>query len=180
MVVKQTILSGSPPVLSRDFEVFGSEKYCGFYSPYWSIFDESSNYMNLLFPVVFSILFVIILRKGGALMGGHYEKDMYEQFCEMAERLDSLEKGRKQDHKEIKCLNKELDRVNKRNTVLEKKVASQGRELTEVRAENKALKKENQILRKDNERMKRILNNSDNSSLPPSSDKSNISCKAAN
>lgn len=114
-------------------------------------------------------------------MGGHYEKDMYKQFCEMAERLNSLEKGSKQDRKEIKRLNKEVDRVNKRNTVLEKKLASQGPELTEVKAENKALKKENKILHEDNERMKRILNNnSDNSSLPPSSDKSNNSCKAAN
>lgn len=114
-------------------------------------------------------------------MGGHYEKDMYKQFCEMAERLDSLEKGTKQDRKEIKRLNKEVDRVNKRNTVLEKKLVSQGQELAEVRAENKALKKENKILREDNERMKRILNNnSDNSSLPPSSDKSNNSVKAAN
>lgn len=114
-------------------------------------------------------------------MGGHYEKDMYKQFCEMAERLNSLEKGSKQDRKEIKRLNKEVDRVNKRNTVLEKKLASQGQELTEVKAENKALKKENKILREDNERMKRILNNnSDNSSLPSSSDKSNNSCKAAN
>ena len=114
-------------------------------------------------------------------MGGHYEKDMYKQFCEMAERLDSLEKGSKQDRKEIKRLNKELGRVNKRNTILEKKLDSQGQELAEVRAENKALKKENKILREDNERMKRILNNnSDNSSLPPSSDKSNNSVKAAN
>ena len=91
-------------------------------------------------------------------MGGHYEKDMYKQFCEMAERLDSLEKGSKQDRKEIKRLNKELGRVNKRNTILEKKLDSQGQELAEVRAENKALKKENKILREDNERMKRILN----------------------
>ena len=65
-------------------------------------------------------------------MGGHYEKDMYKQFCEMAERLDSLEKGSKQDRKEIKRLNKEIDRVNKRNTVLEKKVISQGQELTVI------------------------------------------------
>lgn len=71
-------------------------------------------------------------------MGGHYEKDMYKQFCEMAERLNSLEKGSKQDRKEIKRLNKEVDRVNKRNTVLEKKLASQGPELTEVKAENKS------------------------------------------
>lgn len=58
-------------------------------------------------------------------MGGHYEKDMYKQFCEMADRLNSLEKGSKQDRKEIKRLNKEVDRVNKRNTVLEKKLARQ-------------------------------------------------------
>lgn len=58
-------------------------------------------------------------------MGGHYEKDMYKQFCELADRLNSLEKGSKQDRKEIKRLNKEVDRVNKRNTVLEKKLARQ-------------------------------------------------------
>lgn len=114
-------------------------------------------------------------------MCGHYEKDMYKQFCEMAERLNSLENDSKQDRKEIKRLNKEVDRLTNRNTVLEKKVADQTREITSLKADNKALKQENKILRTDNERMKRILNNnSDNSSLPPSSDKSNNSGKAAN
>lgn len=113
-------------------------------------------------------------------MGGNYEKDMYKQLCELMSRVDSLESDHKKDRKEIKRLNKELDKADRRIAYLDKTVASQKEEIDSLKSENTVLKKENKILRADNERMKRILNNnSDNSSLPPSTDKNNP-CKAAN
>ena len=113
-------------------------------------------------------------------MGGNYEKDMYKQLCELMSRVDSLETDHKKDRKEIKRLNKELEKADRRIAYLSKTVDKQAEELVTVKNENRILKKENSILRSDNERMRRILNNnSDNSSLPPSTDK-NKPGKAAN
>ena len=113
-------------------------------------------------------------------MGGNYEKDMYKQLCQLMSRVDSLESDHKKDRKEIKRLNKELDKADRRIEYLNKTVTKQVEEITTLKSENTALKKENRILHADNERMRRILNNnSDNSSLPPSTDKNNPG-KAAN
>lgn len=101
----------------------------------------------------------------------NYSKDIFKQMEEMMAALSEV----KSDLKESK----------KRVSGLEKTVISQEGIITDLKAENEQLKSrcteleskcselesENQLLRNDNERMKRRLaNNSDNSSLPPSTD----------
>lgn len=100
-----------------------------------------------------------------------YSKDIFKQLEEMMTSLSEV----KSDLKESK----------QRVSNLEKTVTSQEKIITELRTSNEELQNhcneletkcsdleiENALLRDDNERMKRKLsNNSDNSSLPPSSD----------
>lgn len=81
------------------------------------------------------------------MMGGNYEKSIYNQLMEVMARFDAFEKEHKQ----------EVGRLNG--------------EIVELKKENKQLKVENLLLREDNARLKSIINNdSSNSSLPPSSD----------
>lgn len=104
-------------------------------------------------------------------MGGNYEKNMYNQLCELMEKVNSLESAHKEDRKEIHRLNCRVDSLTKENQQLRATVKAQKQELEQLHLTCETLQKENKILRKDNERMKRILgNDSSNSSNPPSSD----------
>ena len=104
-------------------------------------------------------------------MGGNYEKNMYNQLCELMEKVNSLESAHKEDRKEIHRLNCQVESLTKENQQLRATVKAQNKELSDLHLTCEKLQKENKILRKDNERMKRILsNNSSNSSKPPSSD----------
>ena len=104
-------------------------------------------------------------------MGGNYEKNMYNQLCELMEKVNSLESAHKEDRKEIHRLNCQVESLTKENQQLRATVKAQNKELSDLHLICEKLQKENKILRKDNERMKRILNNdSSNSSKPPSSD----------
>ena len=104
-------------------------------------------------------------------MGGNYEKNMYNQLCELMEKVNSLESAHKEDRKEIHRLNCRVDSLTKENQQLRATVKAQKQELEQLHLTCETLQKENKILRKDNERMKRILgNDSSNSSKPPSSD----------
>lgn len=113
-------------------------------------------------------------------MGGNYQKDMYKQLCELMARIDSLEPELKDTKKELKSVKTSLDSANREIASLRQTNDKQAQEIKTLREENHTLKEENKLLHNDNERMKRILNNnSDNSSLPPSTDK-NKPTKAAN
>ena len=104
-------------------------------------------------------------------MGGNYEKNMYNQLCELMEKVNSLESAHKEDRKEIHRLNCRVDSLTKENQQLRATVTAQKQELEQLHLTCETLQKENKILREDNERMKRILgNDSSNSSKPPSSD----------
>ena len=104
-------------------------------------------------------------------MGDNYEKNMYNQLCELMEKVNSLESAHKEDRKEIHRLNCRVDSLTKENQQLRATVKAQKQELEQLHLTCETLQKENKILRKDNERMKRILgNDSSNSSKPPSSD----------
>ena len=93
----------------------------------------------------------------------NYNKDIFKQLEETLKRLDKVESTLHQDRVEHKI---EVGKLNDKITKLEK--------------ENTELKIENKKLKDDNERLRRIINNdSTNSSLPPSTDKT-VSKKAAN
>jgi transposase len=94
------------------------------------------------------LLFYVSGIKGDTIMGGNYEKSIYNQLMDVMARLDSMEKElhtEKIEHKEdVARLNKKIDH----------------------------LTHENHILKEENARLKSILNHdSSNTSLPPSSDK---------
>lgn len=101
-------------------------------------------------------------------MGGSYEKDIYKHLMEMMERYDSLEK----DLKSVKASTKSEIRC------LKSKVSSLTKECGTLRQENTllldkvdSLESENALLKEENVRLHSILDqNSDNSSLPPSTD----------
>ncbi len=82
-----------------------------------------------------------------SVLGGNYEKSIYNQLMEVMGRLDAVEKDlrvEKAEHKE------DVDRLNTR--------------ISELASEN-------QLLRDDNARLKSIINNdSSNTSTPPSTD----------
>lgn len=89
------------------------------------------------------------------IIGGNYEKGIYNQLIDVMTRLDNMEKdlkAEKQEHKEdVDMLNKKID----------------------------SFTQENQVLKDDNARLKSIINNnSSNTSLPPST--SQKGGKAAN
>ena len=102
-------------------------------------------------------------------MGGNYQKGLYDQLMEVMAKVDSLESRSRKDHKEIKRLTGEVDRLDNKNTALMDKVSSLTEENAALQNKCDKLSRENELLRNDNERMKRILNNdSSNSSIPPS------------
>jgi hypothetical protein len=51
-------------------------------------------------------------------MGGNYEKNMYNQLCELMEKVNSLESAHKEDRKEIHRLNCRVDSLTKENQQL--------------------------------------------------------------
>ena len=105
-------------------------------------------------------------------MDGNYEKNMYNQLCELMAKVDSLEADHKENRKEIRRLNNEISSLNKENRKLRGIIDKQNQEFAELNSKYVRLQEENRVLRNDNERMKRILgNDSNNSSKPPSSDK---------
>ncbi len=109
-----------------------------------------------------------------------YSAGLYRQFEEAMSRLSLLESEHAKDSERIRQLNhdilvqaEDIRKLSDENQHLKDAV----RYLME---ENISLKAENQLLRDDNERMKRILNNnSDNSSMPPSTDQIKASRQAA-
>lgn len=104
-------------------------------------------------------------------MGGNYQKDLYKQLMEVMAKVDSLEAGRKQDHKEVKSLACEATSLRRENAALREEVSSLKKENASLAEKCGKLEKENMLLRNDNERMKRTLDNdSSNSSTPPSRD----------
>ncbi len=104
-------------------------------------------------------------------MGGNYQKDLYKQLMEVMAKVDSLEAGQRQNHKEIKSLTGEAVSLRRENAALREEVSSLKKENAALAEKCGDLEKENTLLRNDNERMKRILNNdSSNSSTPPSKD----------
>lgn len=106
-------------------------------------------------------------------MGGNYQKDLYKQLMEVMAKVDSLEAGQRQNHKEIKDLTGEAVSLCRENAALREEVSSLKKENAALTEKYGKLEKENTLLRNDNERMKRILNNdSSNSSTPPSKDES--------
>ena len=101
-----------------------------------------------------------------------YQKDTYAQLVEAMEKVDKLETELKQARKEIKRLNKEVDCLQTENSSLREEIATLRQENAILTEKCDVLTNENALLRDDNERMKRILNNdSSNSSIPPSQDK---------
>ena len=104
-------------------------------------------------------------------MGGNYQKDLYKQLMEVMAKVDSLEAGQRQNHKEIKSLTSEAVSLRRENTILREEVSFLKVENAALAEKCGKLENENALLRNDNERMKRILNNdSSNSSNPPSKD----------
>ena len=51
-------------------------------------------------------------------MGGNYEKNMYNQLCELMAKVDSLEADHKENRKEIRRLNNEISSLNNENRKL--------------------------------------------------------------
>lgn len=101
-----------------------------------------------------------------------YQKGAYAQLEEVMAKVDKLEAELKQARKEIKRLNKEVDRLQTENSSLREEIATLRQENAILTEKCDVLTNENALLRDDNERMKRILNNdSSNSSIPPSQDK---------
>ena len=117
-----------------------------------------------------------------------YSKDLFKQLEDVYEKLDKIEKKHRKQINDLeetcRAVKQELAQTKEALKVTEtklhrteKKLAEKDNELRQVKqdlsAANKkieSLESENTLLRDDNERMKRILNNdSDNSSLPPSS-----------
>lgn len=106
-------------------------------------------------------------------MGGNYQKDLYKQLMEVMAKVDSLEAGQKQNHKEIRSLTSEAVSLRRENAALREEVSSLKKENAGLTERCGQLEKENMLLRNDNERMKRTLDNdSSNSSTPPSRDES--------
>lgn len=105
-------------------------------------------------------------------MGGNYAKSVYNQLAEVMEKLDLMEAEHKKDRREIADLTSEVKSLRKENASLREEVSGLRQKAAVLEAENCRLEKENSLLRNDNERMKRTLgNDSSNSSLPPSTDR---------
>lgn len=101
-------------------------------------------------------------------MGGNYQKDIYKQLMQVMERCDSLESELKSvkssSTSTISSLNSSVRRLTSKCSELE-------RENADLRKKVSSLEKENIFLKEENLRLKSILNHdSNNTSLPPSSD----------
>lgn len=108
-------------------------------------------------------------------MGGNYSKDIYKQLMEIMERCDSLEKDLKSvkssSKTQIHSLNSEIKRLDSKCNKLEDENASLRQEVDALTKENSSLKKENSLLKEEIIHLNSVAdNNSNNSSLPPSSD----------
>ncbi len=108
-------------------------------------------------------------------MGGNYTKDMYKQLLELMERCDSLEKNLKavkaSSKTQIYSLNSEIKHLDSKCNKAEAENAALRQEVDSLTKENLSLKKENSLLKEEIIHLNSVAgNNSDNSSLPPSSD----------
>ena len=56
-------------------------------------------------------------------MGGNYQKDLYKQLMEVMAKVDSLEAGQRQNHKEIKSLTSEAVSLRRENAALREEVS---------------------------------------------------------
>lgn len=92
-------------------------------------------------------------------MGSNYQKDLYKQLMEVMAKVDSLEAGQKQNHKEIKSHTSEAVSLRRENAVLLEEVSSLKKENADLTEKCGKLEIENTLLRNDNERMKRMLYN---------------------
>ena len=133
--------------------------------------DETPTAANSLYSRIFDTIRITDLREGGNVVGGNYQKGLYEQLMEVMAKVDSLESESRKDHREINRLSNEVKRLDRENTSLRDKVTSLTGANTALLQKCAELSEENELLRNDNERMKRILNNdSSNTSIPPSKD----------
>ena len=78
-------------------------------------------------------------------MGGNYEKNMYNQLCELMEKVNSLESAHKEDRKEINRLNCRVDSLTKENQQLRATVKAQKQELEQLHLTCEILQKESVI-----------------------------------
>lgn len=101
-------------------------------------------------------------------MGGNYEKDIYKHLMEMLERYDSLEK----DLKSVKASTKsEIRSLKGEVSSLTRKCSTLREENTRLRDKVDSLESENALLKEENVRLQGIIDqDSNNSSLPPSTD----------
>lgn len=116
-------------------------------------------------------------------MGGNYSKDIYKQLMEIMERCDSLEKDLKSakssSKTQIHSLNSEIKHLDSKCNKLEAENAALRQEVDSLTEENISLKKENWLLKEEIIHLNSVAdNNSDNSSLPPSSDEKPYKKKA--
>lgn len=108
-------------------------------------------------------------------MGGNYEKNIYKQLMEIMERCDSLESDLKSvktsSKSQINSLNKDVKQLSSKCNTLEEENTALLQKVDVLTNENASIRKENELLKAENFHLKSIINNnSDNSSLPPSSD----------
>ena len=101
-------------------------------------------------------------------MGGNYEKDIYKHLMEMMERYESLEK----DLKSVKASTKsEIRSLKGEVSSLTEECSTLKEENTRLREQVDFLESENALLKEENVRLHSILHqDSNNSSLPPSTD----------
>ena len=108
-------------------------------------------------------------------MGGNYTKDIYKQLMEVMQRCDSLEKDLRSvkvsSNAQIRSLNNEVTHLDSKCNKLETENAALRQEVDGLTKENISLKRENSLLKEEILHLNSVSdNNSDNSSLPPSSD----------
>lgn len=108
-------------------------------------------------------------------MGGNYTKDIYKQLMEVMQRCDSLEKDLRSvkvsSNAQIRSLNNEITHLDSKCNKLETENAALRQEVDGLTKENISLKRENSLLKEEILHLNSVSdNNSDNSSLPPSSD----------
>lgn len=101
-------------------------------------------------------------------MGGNYEKDIYKHLMEMMERYDSLEK----DLKSVKTSTRsEIRSLKGEVSSLTRKCSTLSEENTRLQEKVDSLESENALLKEENVRLQSMIDqDSNNSSLPPSTD----------
>ncbi len=78
-------------------------------------------------------------------MGGNYQKDLYKQLMEVMAKVDSLEAGQKQNHREIKSLTSEAASLRRENAALREEVSSLKKGNADLAEKCGKLEKENNL-----------------------------------